>query len=130
MKIKIIVAAVMAISLSTGIALADDHGHDNGSDQGHGNSHDNGHGKGQQSARGQDRHVADRRDERGAGPQHNFHRGDRLPAEYRSRQYVVSDWRGHHLSAPPRGYHWVQTGGDYVLVSIGSGVVLQFMLGN
>jgi Ni/Co efflux regulator RcnB len=69
-----------------------------------------------------------RTDERGAGPEHRFHRGDRLPREYRSNQYVVDDWRGHQLSAPPRGYHWVQTGGDYVLVAIATGVILQLLL--
>ena len=52
-----------------------------------------------------------------------FYRGDRLPPEYRSRQYVVDDWRGHRLSAPPRGYQWVQSGGDYLLVAIASGVI-------
>jgi Ni/Co efflux regulator RcnB len=72
----------------------------------------------------------DRMDERGAGPQHAFHRGGRLPPEYRNRQYVVDDWRGHHLSAPPRGYHWVQTGGDYVLAAIATGVILQLLLNN
>ena len=72
----------------------------------------------------------DYRNERGAGPNHDFRRGDRLPREYRSRQYVVEDWRGHRLSAPPRGYHWVQTGGDYVLVAIASGVILQLLLNN
>jgi Ni/Co efflux regulator RcnB len=72
----------------------------------------------------------DYRDERGAGPNHDFRRGDRLPGEYRSRQYVVDDWRGHRLSAPPRGYHWVQTGGDYVLVAITTGVILQLLLNN
>jgi hypothetical protein len=36
--------------------------------------------------------------------------------------------RGHHLSAPPRGYHWVQMGGDYVLVAIATGVILQLLL--
>jgi Ni/Co efflux regulator RcnB len=41
---------------------------------------------------------------------------------------VVNDWRGQHLSAPPRGYHWVQTGGDYVLVAIATGIILQLML--
>jgi Ni/Co efflux regulator RcnB len=65
---------------------------------------------------------------RGAGPGHNFYRGDRLPWEYRQRTYVVEDWRGHHLSAPPRGYHWVQAGGDYVLVAIATGVILQLLL--
>jgi len=68
--------------------------------------------------------------ERGAGPDHRFYRGDRLPMEYRGRSYVVNDWRGHRLSAPPRGYHWVQAGSDYVLVAIGTGVILQLMLSN
>jgi Ni/Co efflux regulator RcnB len=70
------------------------------------------------------------RDARGAGPDHEFHRGDRLPPEYRHRSYVVDDWRGHRLSAPPRGYHWVQVGGDYVLVAIATGVIMQLLLNN
>ena len=68
--------------------------------------------------------------ERGAGPDHQFYRGGRLPYQYRNNQYVVNDWRGHHLSAPPRGYHWVQTGSDYVLVAIATGVILQLLLNN
>jgi Ni/Co efflux regulator RcnB len=67
---------------------------------------------------------------RGAGPEHSFYRGGRLPAQYRSRQYVVDDWRGHHLSAPPRGYQWVQTGADYVLVAIATGIIAQLLLSN
>lgn len=74
-------------------------------------------------------HQVERHDDRGAGPEHNFRRGGRLPNEYRNRQYVVNDWRGHHLNAPPRGYHWVQTGGDYVLVAIATGVIAQILLG-
>lgn len=68
--------------------------------------------------------------ERGAGPEHNFRRGGRLPPEYRNRSYVVDDWRGHHLNAPPRGYHWVQTGRDYVLIAITTGIIAQILLGN
>jgi len=68
--------------------------------------------------------------QRGAGPNHAFHRGARLPAEYRSRQYVVSDWRGHRLSPPPRGYHWVQSGSDYLLVAVSTGIILQILLNN
>lgn len=67
-------------------------------------------------------------DGRGAGPDHNFYRGGRLPPQWRSRQYVVDDWRGHHLSAPPRGYHWVQTGGDYVLVAVATGIIASILL--
>lgn len=83
--------------------------------------------------RGPDRRddrAHDNHDRRGAGPNNSFHRGERLPAQYRGRQYVVDDWRGHHLSAPPRGYHWVQTGGDYLLVAVASGVILQLLLSN
>ncbi len=114
MKCKAIVSTVMAVSMSmsaAGFAFAQDHGR-NARAQ---------HGRA---------HVEQRRDERGAGPNHNFHRGERLPAEYRHRNYVVEDWRGHHLSAPPRGYHWVQTGGDYVLVAIATGIIAQLLLGN
>ena len=68
--------------------------------------------------------------ERGAGPDHQFHRGDYLARDYNHRQYVVDDWRGHHLSAPPRGYHWIQTGGDYVLVAIATGIIMELFLNN
>lgn len=74
---------------------------------------------------------ADRRDDyrgRGAGPEHNFYRGGRLPAYYRGHEYVVDDWRGHRLSAPPRGYHWVQVGTDYVLVAIATGIIASILL--
>jgi len=64
----------------------------------------------------------------GAGPDHNFYRGGRLPPQYRSNVYVVDDWRGHRLSAPPRGYHWVQTGGDYVLVAVATGIIASILL--
>lgn len=64
----------------------------------------------------------------GAGPDRNFYRGQRLPQEYRHNNYVVDDWRGHHLSPPPRGYHWVQTGSDYVLVAIATGIIMQILL--
>ena len=64
----------------------------------------------------------------GAGPHHDWYRGGRVPAMYRTPHYVVGDWRGHHLAAPPRGYHWVQYGGDYLLVAIATGVIAQLVL--
>ncbi len=65
---------------------------------------------------------------RGAGPDHSWYRGDRLPYYSRSHHYVVDDWRGHRLSAPPRGYHWVQAGSDYVLVAIATGLIAAILL--
>ena len=69
-----------------------------------------------------------RHDMRGAGPNHDWQRGYRVPPQYRSHHYVVNDWRGHHLSAPPRGYHWIQNGGDYLLVAIATGVIASMVL--
>ena len=99
-------------------------GRGKGSNQGRNNQGRNDQGRNDQGRYDQ------ARDERGAGPDHAFRRGARLPAEYRGRQYVVDDWRGHRLSAPPRGYHWVQTGGDYVLIAIATGIIAQLLLGN
>ncbi|CAH2811184.1 MAG: Probable transmembrane protein [uncultured Caballeronia sp.] len=66
---------------------------------------------------------------RSEGP-HDWHRGDRLPNDYRDRQYVVDDYRGYGLHQPPRGYHWVGVNGDYVLAAIATGVIAQIVLSN
>jgi Ni/Co efflux regulator RcnB len=87
-------------------------------------SSDNRGGK-QRFANGHDNR---RGDERGAGPSHDFYRGQRLPPNYRAPRYVVEDWHGHGLRTPPRGYQWVQTGGDYVLVAIATGIILELLL--
>ncbi|WP_413858445.1 RcnB family protein [Candidatus Aalborgicola defluviihabitans] len=68
--------------------------------------------------------------ERGGGPDRMYYRGGRLPPQYRERQYVVEDWRAHRLTPPPRGYQWVQSGGDYLLVAITTGIILSLILGN
>lgn len=84
----------------------------------------------QQSPSGYAQRGDGRPDERGAGPDHQYHRGDRLPAEYRHHNYVVNDWRGHGLSAPPRGYQWVQSGSDYLLIAVATGIIAQLLLNN
>lgn len=138
MNKKALVSSLMALSLMTGgFAIAQ--GKSDHNDRGQNDQAQRG---GQQERRGNQARPPHRpgnqgraqnnaqRDERGAGPEHQFHRGERLPVEYRHRNYVVDDWRNHQLSAPPRGYHWVQVGGDYVLVAITTGIILQLMLGN
>jgi Ni/Co efflux regulator RcnB len=66
----------------------------------------------------------------GAGPQHNWVKGARMPKQYRTQHYVVNDWRRHGLKQPPRGQQWVQYGGDYLLVAIATGVITQLILGH
>ena len=60
------------------------------------------------------------------GPE--WRRGGYVPYQYRGNQYVVNDWRSHRLNEPPRGYHWVQVGSDYVLVAIATGLIVQLLL--
>ena len=123
-KILTTTLTVLALALG-GAAMAKDKGDD----------HDNGHGqkngwKHKDKDRGENRGNREERGEhRGAGPDHDFYRGGRLPVQYRDRGYWVEDWRGHRLSAPPPGYHWVQTGADYVLVANNTGTIFQIFLG-
>ena len=59
------------------------------------------------------------------GPQ--FHRGDRLPPQYRS-QRGMNDWQARHLHAPAHGQQWIQVGADYALIAIATGVIAQLVL--
>src|SRR5258705_11152220 len=132
MNHKTIVSAVMAMMISTG-GSAFAQGKSDRDDR-KGDHNDRGRSEqaqrnGQQDRRGPPEHARDeRRNERGAGPNHSYYKGQRLPAEYRHRQYVVNDWRSHRLIAPPRGYHWVQTAGAYVLLAMATGIILQLFL--
>lgn len=65
----------------------------------------------------------------GAGPDHQWNRGAKIPAQYRTQHYVVNDWQRHGLKRPARGQQWVQYGGDYMLVAIASGVIAELVLG-
>lgn len=60
------------------------------------------------------------------GPE--FRRGAHIPDEYRNHQYYVNDWRAHRLSPPPRGYQWVEVGGDYVLIALATGLIANLIL--
>jgi len=144
MNYKSIVSAIMIMSLSLGnLAYAQyDRRDDNRGDRGRqdqNNDRRDDRGRQEQHSLGNDRDARNtlgpRFDEgshndRQEMQRHRFQKGDRLPPEYRGRQYVVEDWREHHLSAPPRGYHWVQSGGDYVLAAVATGIILQVLLNN
>lgn len=43
--------------------------------------------------------------------------------------YVVRDYHGYGLRAPPRGYHWRRSdAGDYLLVAIATGIITDLIL--
>lgn len=138
MKGKAAVCVILALSMaSSGLAFGQGRGdRDNRNDRGrHEQAQRGGNNRPDFEVREHDRrdfgrrHNEERKLGRGVGPNYEYYRGDRLPVEYRHRQYVVSDWRSHNLSAPPRGYHWVQSGADFILVAVATGVILQLLLG-
>ena len=142
LMIPALLAALMASAPS--FAQDRDHGNWNQGDRDHGND-TRGNGNRGNDNRGNDNRGGDHRDGyaarggrdanyggghrwNGAGPDHSWRRGDRLPDRYRNNQYVVNDWRGHHLRQPPRGYHWVQSGSDYVLAAVATGVIADLII--
>ena len=53
-------------------------------------------------------------------------KGQRFDHRYAQNYRVVNDWqryRGRRLYAPPRGYHWVRSGNDAVLVAVTGGLI-------
>jgi Ni/Co efflux regulator RcnB len=149
MKNTLIASALIALSLAASgnvLAQRDDHRNDRGHQQ-YGERYDNDRHHNDRHARndrhdrhdgphGKAKHRRDdaryyhRDDRRGGGPRHDLRRGHHLSKEYRHDRYVVSDWRGRHLSAPPRGHHWVRAGNDYVLAAIATGLIAQVLLSN
>jgi Ni/Co efflux regulator RcnB len=155
MKKLLSLSAVLGamLMLASGSVLAQGNGHG----RGHGHD-DKGYGqddgdRGNGHDRDRDRHQRDDgyRDDRGRryvrddGPpghaygrykswhdrgRHEgwYKRGGYLPVEYRTR-YVVTDWRRDRLREPPRGYHWVRSdNGDFLLVAIATGVIVDLLL--
>jgi Ni/Co efflux regulator RcnB len=55
--------------------------------------------------------------------------GQRLPAQYRTRSYVVTDYGHYGLRAPPRGYQYVRSGNDVVLTAVATGLITAVIAG-
>jgi len=66
----------------------------------------------------------------GAGPDHRWVQGARVPQQYRGPHYVVQDWQRHGLKRPGHGQQWVQNGQDYLLVAVATGVIAQIVFGH
>ncbi|MEZ0243756.1 MAG: RcnB family protein [Sphingomonas sp.] len=57
-----------------------------------------------------------------------WQRGQRFDSRYAPR-YRQIDYRQHRgMKAPPRGYRYVQSGNDAVLVSIGTGIIAAILI--
>lgn len=59
-------------------------------------------------------------------PSHgNWHQGDRYNG---GRQAV--DWHQHHLRQPPSGYEWVQSGNQFVMIAVTTGIIASIIAGS
>ena len=148
MKKLLSLSAVLGamLMLASGSVLAQNHGHERGNGHDRNEQGNGDHGRYDRRDDHGDRHDRDRdRYVRHDGPRghayghyKNWHdrgrhegwyrRGGYLPVEYRTR-YVVTDWRHDRLREPPRGYHWVRSdNGDFLLVAIATGVIVDLLL--
>lgn len=116
----------LPLVMTTTAAVAQDQGHDHDHDHGwdHRDDHDHGHDRddhGRYDDHDHGRHV---------GWDRHYRRGDYLPERYRAHEYYVDDYARYHLYAPPRGYHWVRgDDGQFVLIAVATGLIVQEMLG-
>jgi Ni/Co efflux regulator RcnB len=55
--------------------------------------------------------------------QHHWAKGQRFDRQQARNYRVISNPRAYHLNAPPRGYQWVQSGNDAVMVALVSGII-------
>ena len=100
MRSLVITAAATALLASASVAVADQRGDP------------------QQANWGQD-----------YGGSHQWRSGDRIGHnDWNSAQPV--DYRSHHLRAPPRGYAWRESNGQYVLAAVATGVIASIILDN
>jgi Ni/Co efflux regulator RcnB len=64
----------------------------------------------------------------GYGPP-RWARGGRYYDQGYGPTYVVRDYRGYGLRAPPRGYYWRRSdAGDYLLVAVATGIITDLIL--
>ena len=54
---------------------------------------------------------------------HRWQRGQRFDQRYAMNYRVINNPYYYHLRPAPRGYRWVQSGNDAVLIAITSGII-------
>jgi Ni/Co efflux regulator RcnB len=63
------------------------------------------------------------RPNRAAVVNHRWAKGQRFDRRQAANYRVINNYRGYRLNAPPRGYQWVQSGNDAVLIALTSGII-------
>jgi Ni/Co efflux regulator RcnB len=112
--VKTFIIAALAASVAASPVLAAPH-HDN-----------NGRGHAERDFRGHDnRKVVIKQVRRGPQVQYrdSWRKGERFESRYARNYQVIGNPGAYRLAPPPRGYRWVRSNNDAVLVGITSGVI-------
>jgi Ni/Co efflux regulator RcnB len=118
---KKIALAALAASVATAPALAAPFGGWNNHDRG---SHSyRGHDHGSRF----DNHRFGRWDNGSRFKYRSWQRGQRFDSRYAYNYRVISNPRYYRLHDAPRGYRWVQSGNDAVLVGLTTGLIAAVM---
>lgn len=114
MKKLIIAALAASVAASPVLAAPWDNGHD---------------GRGRYEQR-HDNGRYDRHDNRGGQFQYrSWGKGQRFDSRYARNYRVISGPNRYHLRPAPRGYRWVQSGNDAVMVGITTGLIAAVIAG-
>jgi len=118
---RLLAFAVLAAAVP--IARADppggEHGHGGrGRDERHDERRDDWH-RGHDGYSGPPGHDRDHRGRQWA-------RGQRVPRD--ARVVYVDDWRSHNLRPPPRGHRWALVDGQWLLVAVATGVIVDILI--
>lgn len=70
-----------------------------------------------------------RRDDHRGYNHRRWAKGQRFDRRYATNYRVIDNYRGYRLQAPPRGYRWVRSGNDAVMVGITSGIIASVIAG-
>ena len=117
---KIIIAA-LAATIATAPVLA-----------GPRDNYNNNRGKFEQSQRQVTKKVVVTKQQNNRQAQKQYRKwmkGQRFDSRYAQNYRVVSNPRQYRLNTAPRGYRWVQSGNDAVLVGITSGIIASILTG-
>lgn len=103
-----------AMAMLAGPAMADQYqDHNHGGPQGQYDPHPPGPSQHSKSWHGEPPHQTY------APPPHGWHEGD----HYNGHRESV-DWHHHHdLRQPPSGYEWVQSGNQFVMIAVTTGII-------
>ncbi|WP_266160667.1 RcnB family protein [Dyella silvatica] len=131
MKIMPRVAVALSLLLGSGAAFADND-HRERDRYGNQRHHQRDHRDDDRRHYGyrHDNRRYDRDDRRYDGRWNNHYRPHRWARGHRydGPNYIVRDYGYYRLRPPPRGYHWVRSDNDYLLVAIATGIILDMAI--